>query len=177
MQDGFKAFGKVNGSDLRQRFSISFTDEYGNPEMGIDGGGLFKDFMENIVKEASSQELGLFAVTPNNRLYPNPDALSTVENAVEVFNFFGKMLGKALYEVSLWLAIVLNRFQSHSALLHAKITIFFLKRLICPKIWTYLLSDCLCTLAAESSSTPIYCCWALSHSAYFPKSTASPQNL
>ena len=30
---------------------IEFVDEHGMAEAGIDGGGLFKDFMEHLVKE------------------------------------------------------------------------------------------------------------------------------
>ena len=30
---------------------IQFVDEHGIEEAGIDGGGLFKDFMENLVRE------------------------------------------------------------------------------------------------------------------------------
>ena len=30
---------------------IKFVDEHGMEEAGIDGGGLFKDFMEHLVKE------------------------------------------------------------------------------------------------------------------------------
>ena len=39
---------------------IRFIDEHGMEEAGIDGGGLFKDFMENLVKEV---RFGLVAVT------------------------------------------------------------------------------------------------------------------
>ena len=34
---------------------IQFVDEHGIEEAGIDGGGLFKDFMEHLVREVSSE--------------------------------------------------------------------------------------------------------------------------
>lgn len=34
---------------------IQFVNEHGMEEAGIDGGGLFKDFMEHLVKEARSR--------------------------------------------------------------------------------------------------------------------------
>lgn len=44
------------GEVLRGRVRIQFVNELGMEEAGIDGGGLFKDFMEHLV-----QEVGLFA--------------------------------------------------------------------------------------------------------------------
>ena len=39
------------GEALRGRVRIQFVDEHGLEEAGIDGGGLFKDFMEHLVRE------------------------------------------------------------------------------------------------------------------------------
>jgi hypothetical protein len=39
------------GEVLRGRVRIQFVDEHGMEEAGIDGGGLFKDFMEHLVRE------------------------------------------------------------------------------------------------------------------------------
>ena len=68
-------------------------------EAGIDGGGLFKEFMECLVKEGFDPNAGLFKATSDNRLYPNPQAQGLVPNALAYFEFLGQMLGKALYEV------------------------------------------------------------------------------
>ena len=37
-----------------------------------DGGGLFKDFMESLIKEAFAGNRGLFAATTANQIYPDP---------------------------------------------------------------------------------------------------------
>ncbi|RZR95177.1 hypothetical protein BHM03_00023986, partial [Ensete ventricosum] len=41
---------------------ISFVNEFGVEEAGIDGGGIFKDFMENIIQAAFDVQYGLFKV-------------------------------------------------------------------------------------------------------------------
>lgn len=51
LQDGFEQLG---GADLTGRVRIQFVDEHGTHEAGVDGGGLFKDFMEGLVKEGFS---------------------------------------------------------------------------------------------------------------------------
>ena len=45
------------------------------------------------------RQVGLFASTPEQKVYPNPAAASVVPDAYALFEFLGKMLGKALYEV------------------------------------------------------------------------------
>lgn len=40
----------------------------------MDGGGIFKEFLEGVVKEGFDPNLGLFRATTDNRLYPNPHA-------------------------------------------------------------------------------------------------------
>ncbi|RWV96045.1 hypothetical protein GW17_00041274, partial [Ensete ventricosum] len=43
---------------------ISFVNEFGVEEAGIDGGGIFKDFMENIIQAAFDVQYGLFKLSP-----------------------------------------------------------------------------------------------------------------
>lgn len=40
----------------------------------MDGGGIFKEFLEGVVREGFDPALGLFKATTDNRLYPNPHA-------------------------------------------------------------------------------------------------------
>lgn len=42
--DGFSALNPL-GSRLKERLAIQFIDQYGQEEAGIDGGGLFKEFL------------------------------------------------------------------------------------------------------------------------------------
>jgi hypothetical protein len=47
---------------------IEFVDEHGMAEAGIDGGGLFKDFMEHLVKEVSAVEGSMSATSQRDVL-------------------------------------------------------------------------------------------------------------
>lgn len=49
------------GCELQIR--VTFVNEFGVEEAGIDGGGIFKDFMENITRAAFDVQYGLFKVT------------------------------------------------------------------------------------------------------------------
>lgn len=98
MQDGYKEFGQA-GEVLRRRLRIQWVDKYGEAEAGVDGGGLFKDFMESIVREGFDPNRGLFRSTAENRLYPNPAVNQVVPGGLHYINFLGKIVGKALYEV------------------------------------------------------------------------------
>ena len=44
-------------------------------------------------------QVGLFSATPEQKIYPNPAAAAAVPDAYALFEFLGKMLGKAMYEV------------------------------------------------------------------------------
>ena len=63
-----------------------------------DGGGLFKDFMEELMRAGLSAQYGLFASNASHQLYPNPAAMRVVEDAPRLLAFLGRMLGKAMYE-------------------------------------------------------------------------------
>jgi len=98
LQDGFERVNSL-GDTIKGRLQVSFVDVHGMPEAGVDGGGLFKDFVENLVKEGFDPALGLFLETSDNRLYPNPSAGVAMDSAIPAMEFLGKMLGKTLYEV------------------------------------------------------------------------------
>jgi ubiquitin-protein ligase E3 C len=88
-EDGFRQLNH-EGPRLRGRIKITFVDQYvlvlyfimspgsmtddrfGQEESGIDGGGLFKEFLTSLSKEAFDTNRGLWLVTDENQLYPNP---------------------------------------------------------------------------------------------------------
>ena len=47
-EDGFTHLNAL-GSRLKSPVAIQFIDEFGMPEAGIDGGGLFKEFLTSYV--------------------------------------------------------------------------------------------------------------------------------
>jgi hypothetical protein len=48
--DGFNAMHGLSSAALKGRLRLQFINEHGEQEAGIDGGGLFKDFMEHLIK-------------------------------------------------------------------------------------------------------------------------------
>ena len=66
-------------------------------EAGIDQDGVFKEFLEETVKKVFDPGLNLFCATSDERLYPSPLSHMT-DNHLSLFEFVGKMIGKAVYE-------------------------------------------------------------------------------
>ncbi|PSC67747.1 E3 ubiquitin-ligase UPL6 [Micractinium conductrix] len=97
LQDAFDQLGSA-GEALQGRVRIQFIDAHGLEEAGVDGGGLFKEFVEAVVREGFDPRLGLFQATTDNRLYPNPHAQLVMGNALRLIEFLGQVLGKAMYE-------------------------------------------------------------------------------
>ena len=90
----------VLGARLRENVRVRFVDGHGIEEVGIDGGGVFKEFMHELVQMAfSPSHYGLFKANENGELFPNPSAaLIAPAQHLEHFTFLGRVLGKALYD-------------------------------------------------------------------------------
>lgn len=84
---------------LKGVIRVRFVNEQGLAEAGIDQDGVFKEFLEETIKKVFDPSLNLFKVTSENRLYPSPTS-SMQDNHLQLFEFVGRMLGKAVYEVS-----------------------------------------------------------------------------
>ena len=59
-------------SDLRQKLRVTFTNAQGLDEAGIDGGGLFREFLSQLLKTGFDPNHGFFTPSPDGLLYPNP---------------------------------------------------------------------------------------------------------
>ncbi|KAL1745181.1 HECT-domain-containing protein [Schizophyllum fasciatum] len=94
-EDGFDRLGDA---DLKAPLEISFIDQFGEPEAGIDGGGLFKEFFTSLCKEVFDTDRGLWLANKKNELYPNPHAYATESHSLNWYRFIGRILGKAMYE-------------------------------------------------------------------------------
>ncbi|PCH39963.1 HECT-domain-containing protein [Wolfiporia cocos MD-104 SS10] len=94
-QDGFN---KLQEADLHRRVEIEFVDQFGQPEAGIDGGGVFKEFLTSLCKEVFDSDRGLWLANKKNELYPNPHSYATESHSLEWYRFIGRILGKALYD-------------------------------------------------------------------------------
>jgi ubiquitin-protein ligase E3 C len=98
LSNAYTEMGNAPPEHLRGRIRIQFLNEMGMEEAGVDGGGLFKEFLETIIKEGFDPGAGLFCQTTDRRLYPNPHAVHAVAHAMKYLEFLGKMVGKALWE-------------------------------------------------------------------------------
>jgi len=94
-QDGFDRLGEM---DLREPVSITFIDQFGNEEAGIDGGGVFKEFFTSLCKEVFDTDRGLWLANKKNELYPNPISYATESHSLNWYRFIGRIIAKALYE-------------------------------------------------------------------------------
>jgi len=91
------------GNRLKRRVQVTFINQHGAAEAGIDGGGVFKEFLDDLIKEAfdpSQHKTGaptLFSVTPSETLAVSM-ATAQSEEALPHYEFLGRVLGKAVYE-------------------------------------------------------------------------------
>ena len=96
LEDGKEVFDALKKDNrLRERLRITFYNSEGLEEAGVDGGGVYKEFIADLVGEAFHQEgNSLFLETEHHKLYPNP----AFSYSLEMYEFFGMVLGKALFE-------------------------------------------------------------------------------
>ncbi|CAO1624719.1 unnamed protein product [Jaminaea pallidilutea] len=86
------------GSALKESIEIVFLDQWGFEEAGIDGGGVFKEFLTSLVREAFDTDRGLWRATDQQELFPNPSSYARQSEQLQWYSFLGRVLGKALYE-------------------------------------------------------------------------------
>ncbi|CAH9080391.1 unnamed protein product [Cuscuta europaea] len=98
LEDAFNQMKELSDDDHHGLIRVTFINEFGVEEAGIDGGGIFKDFMENITRAAFDVQYGLFKETADHLLYPNPGSGLIHEQHLQYFNFLGTILAKAIFE-------------------------------------------------------------------------------
>jgi ubiquitin-protein ligase E3 C len=107
--DAFRDFYSL-GVGLKEPVQITFVDKFDTVEAGIDGGGVTKEFLTSVTKEAFTdckRTPPYFVANQDNALYPNPVAIDVLrENGgeeeiprlLQEYEFLGRVLGKCLYE-------------------------------------------------------------------------------
>lgn len=83
--------------DLRHKLRIQFINNVGLEEAGIDGGGIFKEFINEVLKTAFDPNRGFFLLTGDNTLYPNPQVHLLFDNYIEHYYFIGRLVGKVSF--------------------------------------------------------------------------------
>jgi ubiquitin-protein ligase E3 C len=118
-EDAFEQFYELKDG-LKEPIQITFMDQFGGQEAGIDGGGVTKEFLTSVTSQAftPSDELDLFAENEHHLLYPNPAAVDEqkeilknaglsegtqtfedqIKDLLRRYEFLGRIIGKCLYE-------------------------------------------------------------------------------
>lgn len=97
VEDGYQQLARLPPNALKGLIRVKFINDHGLDEAGIDQDGVFKEFLEDTIKRVFDPALNLFCSTSEQRLYPSPTS-RLHEDHLSLFNFIGKMLGKAIYE-------------------------------------------------------------------------------
>uniref|UniRef100_A0A6G1SPZ7 HECT-type E3 ubiquitin transferase n=1 Tax=Aceria tosichella TaxID=561515 RepID=A0A6G1SPZ7_9ACAR len=101
-EDAFEKLSFDNEPNMKLPLKVSLVNAVGADEAGIDGGGLTKEFLDELLKAGFDPMRGFFKYTKDHFLYPNPSAnvlFSTLHEGYEVhYEFLGRMLGKAIFE-------------------------------------------------------------------------------
>lgn len=97
VEDGYRQLAEVDPKDLKGVIRVKFVNEQGLDEAGIDQDGVFKEFLEETISKIFDPSLNLFKTTDEQKLYPSPTSF-VQDDHLQLFNFVGKMLGKAVYE-------------------------------------------------------------------------------
>jgi ubiquitin-protein ligase E3 C len=118
-EDAFEQFYPL-GPGLKEPIQITFMDQFGAPEAGIDGGGVTKEFLTSVTDRAfmPTDSIDMFIENDQHLLFPNPTAIEELkaalrqaglrENSTEFrkqisdflqrYEFLGRIIGKCLYE-------------------------------------------------------------------------------
>ena len=97
-EDAFDKLSVENEPNMKLKMRVQLVNVAGMDEAGIDGGGLFREFLSQLLKAAFDPNRGFFVLTRDQHLYPNPTVNQIHSNAALHYFFIGRMLGKALYE-------------------------------------------------------------------------------
>lgn len=75
-EDAYTQFYRIKEL-LKEPIQITFVDKFDTEEVGIDGGGVTKEFLTTVTSQAFTpkQDLNLFIETEQHSLYPNPSSL------------------------------------------------------------------------------------------------------
>lgn len=81
--------------NLKLRMRVQLVNFAGLDEAGIDGGGIFREFLSELLRTCFDPNRGFFRTTHDRLLYPNPQAPILLDNFKRHYYFIGRMLGKA----------------------------------------------------------------------------------
>ncbi|XP_030054505.1 ubiquitin-protein ligase E3C isoform X2 [Microcaecilia unicolor] len=96
-EDAYDKLSPENEPDLKKRIRVHLLNAHGLDEAGIDGGGIFREFLNELLKSGFNPNQGFFKTTNEGLLYPNPAAHMLVgDSFARHYYFLGRMLGKVV---------------------------------------------------------------------------------
>lgn len=90
----FKSLIIIVEPNLKLKMRVQLVNFVGLDEAGIDGGGIFREFVHELLLTAFNPNRGFFILTHDNLLYPNPNVNVLFENFTKHYYFIGRILGK-----------------------------------------------------------------------------------
>ncbi|GKV29513.1 hypothetical protein SLEP1_g38439 [Rubroshorea leprosula] len=97
-EDACNQMSALSEENLQGLIHITFVNIFGVEEPGIDEGGIFKDFMDNITRVAFDVQYGLFKETADHLLYPSPGSGMIHDQHLQFYHILGTLLAKAMFE-------------------------------------------------------------------------------
>lgn len=98
-EDAFRALQPHLVPDMKSTIRVQMVNWAGLEEAGVDGGGIFREFLFELLQTALDPSRGFFATTHEQLLYPNPLApFLYPNNFVDHFYFIGRIIAKLIYE-------------------------------------------------------------------------------
>ena len=84
--------------DLKKRIRVHLLNAHGLDEAGIDGGGIFREFLNELLKSGFNPNQGFFRTTNEGLLYPSPTAEMLMgDSFTRHYYFLGRILGKVSF--------------------------------------------------------------------------------
>lgn len=88
-EDAFDKLSPENEPEMRLKLRVQLVNTVGLEEAGVDGGGLFREFLSELLKTSFDPNRGFFRLTKDNMLYPNPTVHLLVDNFPKHYYFIG----------------------------------------------------------------------------------------
>mmetsp|Transcript_19892 Transcript_19892/g.22768 ORF Transcript_19892/g.22768 Transcript_19892/m.22768 type:complete len:1149 (-) Transcript_19892:4-3450(-) len=105
-KDSMEQLNKL-GASLKHKIQVTFVNKHGAEEPGIDGGGVFKEFLDDLIKDGfaprndDETEGGaprLFSITPKQQQLTMNLDLAEDRSMLVHYEFLGRVLAKSVYE-------------------------------------------------------------------------------
>lgn len=105
-RDSMEKLNKL-GTKLKHKIQVTFINKHGSEEPGIDGGGVFKEFLDDLIidgfaatneDETDGGAPRLFSITTKQQQLTMNLDLTEDKNMLVHYEFLGRVLGKAVYE-------------------------------------------------------------------------------